>query len=192
MAPTDSNKVSLAVDQESVVFSTNSIAFSLKVANESGEASDLILRVLGAPSGPMQALIVSLEPGEETIRSIVLEVPAGFPFGEHDLEIDALDRTTGDIVVTVPFVVNIVDTSGVTVRVSPTPLRVNRRGKIRIRLRNRSEESILLDLASETESSRIKVNLDSTQVQLSALHSVTVRGKIKVPLKWFGRERIHG
>ncbi|HAY66596.1 MAG TPA: hypothetical protein DCY36_11240, partial [Acidimicrobiaceae bacterium] len=179
----------LGVTQEVFQAAPGRAKFSIVVKNHGSETESIFLRIIGAPEGHIDARPLEVGPGDEETLSIVLTIPPGFPDGKHEVQFDLIEVGTARQRTSQIEIIEIPDTSAVTLRVLPSSMWKRRGGRIRVQVRNRSEDDLKLSLESFPESEDLRVRLDATELNIAGYSRATVHGKIRSSLRFLGRER---
>lgn len=164
-----------------------------RVTSRLGEPTSVLVRVVGSLSGLDPAEIVELPTSDPVDVELSLRLPPGMSPGRHRMLVQAVDRTTGEVVASRETTVVVEATRAIAVSVSPRAVNGRRVGKFRVSVRNHDDVAHVISLRAEPDEPGLKVWLKQPEVRLRPGDYVRVKGRFATkpfavgPLreKWF-------
>ncbi|MFM8529032.1 MAG: hypothetical protein ACKOD2_05030, partial [Ilumatobacteraceae bacterium] len=159
------------------------------VTNATAESRSVLVRVVGALSGPLPAARLDVAALSEGVAEIEVFVPAGLPPGNHALLVEMVDPSSGAVLLAEETVIDVQHTRAVSMHISPSSIRRRRRGRIRIIVRNHDEETHRMRIVPEPDDDRTRVFLERPDFEIRPGEMVRVHGRLRLKAFWFGKQR---
>ena len=185
------NTVSLSLPDKVSTALGQTVLIKVGITDFSGRDREILIRLVGALSGPLPAVSQTLVAHLSTQVELPMMVPAGMPPGDHPILIEVLDRSNGAVLGHGEVFLEVQRTRSVAMHLSPPSIRRRLRGKVRVVLRNHDDKTHFIRMRTESDDNDSKVRLLQQEIEIRAGEMVRIKGRLRVRPFFVGKQKEH-
>ncbi len=162
----------------------------IRIVNDGQSPATYRARVLGVDGQvPMEIDGGPLAPSATAEVDLDIAIPAAYAAGRHAVAVEVASDRPGEATVLAGLTLVVDSLDRVLLHVNPSTIRGRRRGRFRVELDNRADETV--DLALHGEGHHLAVTLRPPRIVLGPGERAQARGVVKGPRRVFGEPDHH-